>query len=204
MTSGEKVMYAIAVLVVLAVLVTVLDVACMMGLDMRLAEVPKRAATPVPTPTPRPSPSATPLLPTPTPEPVTATPTLAALTPTPTLSAESAKVVVDAGCSQFDAPGDDNYNKENEWVCFANVGGQPADMTDWVLRDEQGWRYTFPAFSLGPGQTVRVHTGCGANSAMDVYWCKGGATAVWNNEGDTVFLLDAAGNLVAQYSYPGS
>jgi micrococcal nuclease len=125
---------------------------------------------------------------------VTSTP----ISPTPT--ARPAKVVVYAGCSQFNAPGNDNYNKEAEWACFTNTGGQPADMTSWVLHDEYRWRYTFPVFSLGPGQTVRVHTGCGMNTVMDLYWCKNG-TAVWNNDGDTVFLLDAAGNLVDRYSY---
>ena len=151
---------------------------------------------------PLPPPTVTPLPP-PTLKPVEATPTSVAPTPTPTptVSVEAAKVVVDTGCCQFDAPGDDNENKEAEWVCFANVGGQAADMTGWVLHDEENWRYIFPAFSLAPGQMVRVHTGCGANTAMDLYWCKGGATAVWNNEGDTVFLLDAAENVVAKYSY---
>jgi len=43
MTTVERVLSAIAVIVVLAVLVAVLDVACMVALDMRLAEVPKRA-----------------------------------------------------------------------------------------------------------------------------------------------------------------
>lgn len=127
---------------------------------------------------------------------VTAKPVAPTLAP----SAGPGKVAVDGDCSQFNAPGNDNYNKEAEWVCFTNIGGQAADITGWVLHDEYGWRYTFPAFSLGPGQTVRVHTGCGRNTAMDLYWCKDG-TAVWNNDGDTVFLLDAAGNLVAKYSY---
>jgi len=40
---SDKVMYAIAGIVVLVVLVIVLDVACMMTLDMRLTEVPQRA-----------------------------------------------------------------------------------------------------------------------------------------------------------------
>lgn len=195
-------MSVIAAIVVLAAIVAVLDVVCMVTLDMRLSEVlipPTPTPRPSPTATPVPSSTAMPLSPTPTPEPVTATPTSVTPTPTPTL--EAAKVVVDAGCCQFDAPGNDNKNKEAEWVCFANVGGQAADMTGWVLRDEYGWRYTFPAFSLAPGQTVRVHTGCDANTAMDLYWCKDGATAVWNNEGDTVFLLDTEGNPVTKYSY---
>lgn len=87
MTSGEKVMYAIAVLVVLAVLVTVLDVACMMGLDMRLAEVPKRTVaivTGARAGQPKPTTAApTPVKATPTPKPVPATPTPIPPTPLP-------------------------------------------------------------------------------------------------------------------------
>lgn len=66
-------------------------------------------------------------------------------------------------------------------------------MTGWYLRDNYGWGYTFPQFTLAPRATVRVRTGCGTNSTADLYWCKDG-TAVWNNDGDTVFLFDAEGN----------
>jgi len=45
-----------------------------------------------------------------------------------------------------------------------------------------------------------VHTGCGTNIPRELLWCKEG-TAVWNNDGDTLLLVDAAGNLVNQYSY---
>jgi len=122
MTSGEKVMYAIAVLVVLAVLVTVLDVACMMGLDMRLAEVPKRAvaivtgaragqpkpttAAPTPvkaTPTPR-SVKATP-----TPKPVPATPTPIPPTPLPPPTATPLPPTQPPPAAVCDCSGD-NYN----------------------------------------------------------------------------------------------
>ena len=74
------------------------------------------------------------------------------------------------------------------------------DMTGWVVHDEYGWQFTFPAFTLAPGASVRVRTGCGQNTNTDLYWCKSG-TAVWNNDGDTVFLLDATGNLIDSYSY---
>jgi len=56
------------------------------------------------------------------------------------------------------------------------------------------------AFTLEPGGEVRLHTGCGQNTATDIYWCKEGY-AVWNNDGDTVFLFDGSGSLVSEYSY---
>jgi micrococcal nuclease len=121
--------------------------------------------------------------------------------PTPTAPPVTrADVAVNSDCCQFNSPGNDNYSKEKEYVCLTNSGGQAADITGWYLRDDYGWGYTFPQFTLAPGATVRVRTGCGTNSTTDLYWCKDG-TAVWNNDGDTVSVYDGEGNLVSQYSY---
>jgi endonuclease YncB( thermonuclease family) len=121
--------------------------------------------------------------------------------PTPPVAGQQ-DVTVDLSCSQFDAPGDDNQNKAEEWVCFRNAGDAPADMSGWTLHDEYGWTYSFPSFILSPGKTVRVATGCGTSTTEILYWCHEGGTAVWNNGGDTVYLLDAEGNPVAVQSYP--
>lgn len=65
--------------------------------------------------------------------------------PTPT-------VEVNPACSRFNARGDDNDNKEDEYVCFTNQGSQPADMTGWTLKDESEWMYPFPASCCSPEQ----------------------------------------------------
>lgn len=74
-------------------------------------------------------------------------------------------------------------------------------MTGWVLKDESAsHRYSFPSgFNLVLGAAVRVHTGCGTDTAASLYWCQNGA--VWNNDGDTAFLLDLNGNITDTYSY---
>jgi hypothetical protein len=46
---------------------------------------------------------------------------------------------------------------------------------------------------------VRLYTGCGAASVSALYWCNDGA--VWNNDGDTVFVLDPSGNIVTSRPY---
>lgn len=135
----------------------------------------------------------------PTPEPPTAPPTESPPQPTEA-PAGVANVVVSPDCCQFNSPGDDNHNKEEEWVCFLNAGDGPADMTGWKMHDEYGWTFEFPAFVLQPGVRVRVATGCGPRSDI-LYWCHGGDTAVWNNGGDTVYLYDAADNPVTTYGY---
>jgi micrococcal nuclease len=101
----------------------------------------------------------------------------------------------------FDAPGDDNLNLNGEWIEISNVGAAPVDLTGWAVKDESSTnRYLFPpGFEVNPGVTVRLHSGCGADSATALYWCSPGV-AVWNNSGDTAFLLDPAGNIAASRS----
>lgn len=125
---------------------------------------------------------------------------LSSQVPVPTKPPE-AQVVVDFPCCHVNADGDDSQNPEDGWVCFKNKGDGAANMSGWTVVDEHGWTYTFPDFTLAPGSTVRVITGCGTNTADSLYGCKGGSSAVWNNDGDTIYLKDAQGNLVDQYSY---
>lgn len=98
---------------------------------------------------------------------------------------------------RFDADGDDNHNLNDEWVRIANQGASRVDLTGWVLKDESAThRYSFPrGYGLDPGAAVTVRSGCGPDSATDLHWCREGS-AVWNNSGDTAFLLDPAGNIV--------
>lgn len=106
---------------------------------------------------------------------------------------------------RFDADGPDNENLADEWVELRNEGSSPVDLGGWQIKDESAThRYDVPGgFTLGAGTTVRLHTGCGADTRTDLYWCNEGS-AIWNNDGDTVFVLDPAGNVVASESYSGS
>ncbi|MEE8375962.1 MAG: lamin tail domain-containing protein [Acidimicrobiia bacterium] len=106
---------------------------------------------------------------------------------------------------EYDAPGNDNDNLNGEWVEIENRGGTAADLTGWVLKDESAThRFSFRSgIVLDVGTKVRVFTGCGidivAPSAAEIYWCENGA--VWNNGGDTAFLLDPQGNIHDEWSY---
>lgn len=103
---------------------------------------------------------------------------------------------------EYDAPGDDNANLDGEWVEIVNSDDLPVDLTGWVLKDESAsHRYAFPSgFTLQPDAGVLVFTGCGQDSDDELYWCNSGS-AVWNNDGDTAFLLDPQGNIVFSYAY---
>ncbi len=114
--------------------------------------------------------------------------------------ASTASLVIDR--INADAPGDDSQNLNGEWVVIRNAGRSDADLTGWVLRDTSAsHRYRFPrGFVLGTGRSVTVFSGCGADGPDRLHWCTSGS-AVWNNDGDTAFLLDPNGNIAAQRSY---
>jgi micrococcal nuclease len=99
------------------------------------------------------------------------------------------------------ATGDDNINLNDEWVRFTNTGTAPLDIDGWTVRDESSThRYMFADLLLPPGGSVTLSTGCGTDTPTERFWCKDGS-AVWNNSGDTVFLLDPAGNILTSLSY---
>jgi micrococcal nuclease len=102
---------------------------------------------------------------------------------------------------QFDAPGNDNLNLGEEWVTFTNTSELRLDLTGWRVADESSsHRYEFAALSLAPGARVTLFTGCGTDTDTARYWCNEDS-AVWNNDGDTVFLTDPKGNPIATHTY---
>lgn len=120
----------------------------------------------------------------------------------PDACGESVPADVQIAHVEYDAPGDDNINQNGEWVEISNGDDVAVDLTGWVLKDESAsHRYRFPdGFTLNPGATVRVFTGCGQDTADALFWCVSGS-AVWNNSGDTAFLLDPDGNIVYSHAY---
>ena len=110
-------------------------------------------------------------------------------------------IVIDVNA---DAPGDDGENLNGEWVRFTNAGTEVIDLDGWEVADESAsHRYTFDDLRLEPGADVTLFSGCGPDDETARYWCVSGS-AVWNNSGDTVFLRDGNGNIVASLSYGDS
>ncbi|WP_135824262.1 DUF4350 domain-containing protein [Halorussus ruber] len=98
---------------------------------------------------------------------------------------------------------EDGETLNDEYVDVKNDGSSGQDMTGWTLEDEAGYTYQFPdGFSLGAGETVRVHTGSGTDSSTDLYW--GSGSPVWNNDSDTAYLYDDGNNLAAEKTYPSN
>ena len=101
---------------------------------------------------------------------------------------------------QADAPGNDNDNPNGEWVEIVNQGSEAVNLAGYTLKDAANHIYTFPAFTLQPGATVRLYSGQGQDDANSLYWGLVGES-VWNNGGDSAFLRDSKGNLVDSYTY---
>ena len=102
-----------------------------------------------------------------------------------------------------DAPGNDNYNKNGEWIEIKNTCSQAISMKDWLLKDSSASnKYEFGDFMLEGLRSVIIYSGCGTNTQGKLYWqCPEGQYAVWNNTGDHAFLYDASDNLITEYQY---
>jgi hypothetical protein len=140
---------------------------------------PTPEPTPAPTSTPPPQPTATPAPTTPDPTP-TSTPE-----PTPDPNPAAAFEIVALDCEG-----------RPESITIRNTGSQPASLGGWSIHDEgPQWTFTFAAdMSLAAGGEVTVWSGKEAGGKTVVWRLAG----VWNNKGDTAFLLNPSGAVVSQ------
>ena len=89
-----------------------------------------------------------------------------------------------------------DLNLQDEWVKISNKGSSPVSLNGWKIEDEgRKNTYTFPSYTLDAGSTVTVFTGKGTNSATELYWQLD--DPILNNDGDTAYLYDNSGKLVA-------
>lgn len=98
-----------------------------------------------------------------------------------------------------DAAGNDNQNLNDEYFALKNNNSTAIDMAGWTVKDAGTHIFTFPSFTLNSGTTVTIYTGSGNNTNDKLYWGNNGA--VWNNDGDTLYLRNTNGDLVLEYSY---
>ena len=122
----------------------------------------------------------------------TVTTTVTPTKPTPTQT--GVKIIY----IHYDAPGNDLYNPNGEYVVIKNYGPNTVNLKGWMLKDRVGHMFIFPDVILKPGETVTIHSGKGVNHDHILYWNN---SAIWDNKGDTAYLYDQSGNLVDTYSY---
>ena len=101
---------------------------------------------------------------------------------------------------RFDPRGHDILHLNEEVVTLQNPSEEPVDMSGWRLRNERWNEYRFPeGFILGAGEWVTIHTGCGEDTAQDLFWCS--AMPVWNDEYGEAYLALPTGRVVSSHTY---
>jgi hypothetical protein len=105
----------------------------------------------------------------------------------------------------FDSPGSDtgsNTSLNAEWIKLHNRCSTNKSLTSWRIKDKAGHRYVFGTYTLKAGAYVAVHTGKGTNTATNRYWGQG--WYIWNNTGDTAYLVNSAGTRVDTCTFTGA
>lgn len=99
-----------------------------------------------------------------------------------------------------DAPGNDHYNLNGEYVIVRNTTSGSVAIGGWMLCDLAHHCYRFPeGAAIAPADSVIVYTGSGADDGRHFHMRY--RRAVWNNDGDEATLTDRAGRVMARYAY---
>jgi hypothetical protein len=111
------------------------------------------------------------------------------------VNSTKSRITINDAC--FKAPSPEKQNLNGEWVDIVNQGSVAQDLSGWTISTQHNRTYAFKSLNLQAGASVKLHTGCGNDTATDIYWNK--KMPIWNNNGDTATLKDASGNVVARY-----
>lgn len=99
-----------------------------------------------------------------------------------------------------DAPGDDLEPGAGEHVVVVNNWDLRADLGGWRVEDADGNRLPLgTGRQIEPGGELSVHTSCGEDTETEVFACLD--TAVLDDDGDVVRLLDSSGAEVMRFAY---
>jgi len=91
-----------------------------------------------------------------------------------------------------------NLDCAGETVTITDGGPAPANLTGWTIHDQgPNFTYDFQAgYTLAPGTSATVRSG-GPAGPGQLAWT---TRPVWNNDGDTAYLVDAGGTVVSTRS----
>ena len=82
----------------------------------------------------------------------------------------------------------------HEYIDLTNGDSSAVQLAGWRIVDRASSTYTFPAFVIEPGETVRLHIAVGTDTGSELYW--GITGPMLNNEGDVLSLYDSTGEVV--------
>jgi endonuclease YncB( thermonuclease family) len=99
-----------------------------------------------------------------------------------------------------DARGRERSNLNDEYVVIGNVDDKERELGGHLVVDEANHDFQIPPDTvLKPGACITVRTGGGEDMEGTFYQHRG--DAIWNNDGDTVYLLDPEGSEIARLTY---
>jgi hypothetical protein len=96
------------------------------------------------------------------------------------------------------AAGDDRENVNGEYLRLCNITGQALNVEGYWLSDASGGQWMFPALTIPPGHTVKVHSGKGVNAVdpkEQLAIFLGNERPIWNNRQDRATLYDRFGRI---------
>jgi micrococcal nuclease len=99
---------------------------------------------------------------------------------------------------EYDAPGDDSLSLNEEYITFKVLVS--GTLLGYSVEDQTGHRYRFPDRVFNKGDVVTLHSGEGTDTQTDLYWGASGS-AIWNNDGDTVKVLNPQDRIVERCDY---
>ena len=71
----------------------------------------------------------------------------------------------------FIVAGGHNAQVNAEYVVVKNTASRAKNLRGWFIREKKAKRtYTFPSFTLCGGCKVKIHSGVGTNTAIDLFW----------------------------------
>lgn len=89
---------------------------------------------------------------------------------------------------------------QNEQIVLVNDSDTPFSLQGWQLQRTNGDAYTFRNdVPLFPGGSIRLHSGAGADTSIDLYW--GLTEAAWQG-GAEARLVTAEGDTITTYVVP--
>ena len=103
----------------------------------------------------------------------------------------------------YDAAGNDCQNLNDEYIILRNNCTVSCDLNNWKIKDESTNLYIFQNFIFASDSYVNLSTGCGSNTSMQLHWCShgSGCNAIWNNDHDSLALINSSGSLLLNYTY---
>ncbi len=104
-----------------------------------------------------------------------------------------------------DANGDGNrHASEDEFIELVNTSGVSADLSGWMMGDEDQRRHVFPHGTIIPPQGIFVIFGGGApdlpGSDAQIYLASTGTLSL-NNSHESIFLMTHDSTLIASYNW---